>query len=141
MPNVFRGKAQVSGTDANGDFDIIVYPYNESQDMTHEFEEDVIQDPTGSDMAWRSRNEKIMGDIGVFFVGDTVAHAKTGAAFFAPYAIMTVTNCAVAAWNTTWQYVSGSTINQKNNDTARGHLRFRRYVDATQNTLAATTPS
>jgi hypothetical protein len=141
MPNVFRGKAQVSGTDAVGNFDIIVYPVNETQRLTHEFEEDIVQDNTGSDMAWRSRNEKILGEIGVFFVADTVAHSKTGAAFFAPYAIMTVSNCAVAAWNTTWQLVSGSDIDQKNTDIARGHFRWRRYVDATQNTLAAAVPA
>jgi hypothetical protein len=143
MPNIFRGKAQVSGTVFVAD--VILYPWPESMDLNHEFQEDIIHDTSGGDAAWRSRNEMITGELGMVFVdqssSSTAAHAAAGAAFFAPYAILTISTCAVVAWNTTWQVVSGASINQKNTDTAKGKFRLRRYVDSTQNTLAATIPS
>lgn len=129
----------MSGTVFAGD--VILYPTPETMKANHEFEEDVVQDVVGQDTAWRSRNERIMGDLGMVLVGDTFAHAAAGAAFFAPYAIITISTCACVLWNTTWQVISGSDISQQNTGTGKYNLKLRRYVDSTQNTLAAAIPA
>ena len=149
MPQTFRGKAQIAGllsTDGTGIvFDVILYPMPQSMKLSQEFDEDVTQNDIGDDCAWRARNEKYMGDVGMKLMDkgatSTLAHAKTGAAFLSPYAIVTISNAAVAAWNTTWQVVSGGGIDQDNVKIGDISFRLRRYADSTQNTLAATTPS
>ena len=142
MPQTFRGKAQVTGTAFA--CNVILYPWPETIRSTHEFEEDKIQNTIGDDYSWRARNEMIMGDLGMIFVDQSVsstkANAQAGMAYFAPYAILTISGCDAAVYNTTWQVVSGSTMDQKNTDPAKGTFRIRRYTDAAQNALAATTP-
>ena len=143
MPTVFRGKAQVTGSLMVAD--VILYPTAESLDLDHDFEMDIVQDEGGDDQAWRSRNEKYNGDVGMVLVdkssSSTIAHAQAGAAFFAPFAVLTISTCLVAAWNTTFVIMPGSKITQKNNDTGKIMFKLRRYADSTQNTLFATTPS
>ncbi len=139
-----RGKAQVSGTAFVAD--VILYPIAQSLDLTQEFTEQIVEDEQGQDTAWRAYNEKYMGDIGMILidksaVGSTTAsNAKSGAAFFAPLAIVTISTCDAAAWNTTFQIVSGSKIGNKNTETGTIAFKLRRYADSTQNTLAASTP-
>ena len=148
MPQTFRGKAQVSGLlssdGTNIVFDVILYPMPQSMKIGQEFDEDITQNEIGDDCAWRARNEKYMGDIGMKLMdktaGNLIANAKTGAAFLAPYAIVTITKSAITAWNTTWQNISGSSIDQDNVKIGEISFKLRRYADSTQNTLAATTP-
>ena len=143
MANTFRGKAQVVGTAFTAD--VVLYPIANSLKQNHEFQEDIVPDTQGNDYAWRAYNEKYMGDVGLTLVdqssSSTAAHAKAGGAFFAPYAILTISGCDLASWNTTWQIVSGADINQEATAVSKMNLKLRRYADSTQNTLAATIPS
>lgn len=143
MANTFRGKAQVVGTAFT--CDVILYPIAKSLKATQNWEEDAVQDEQGNDTAWRARNEKIEGEVGMILIdksavgSTTAAHAKAGGAFLAPLAILTISTCDHAIWNTTWQLVSGSDI-ANDEGTGKMNYKLRRYVDSTQNTLAASTP-
>ncbi len=134
-----RGKAQVFGIP--GAFDVILYPVQQSFKQNHNFTEEIVKDALGQDSAWAAYNEHIMGDVAMKLIGDTQAHAVAGGAFLAPLAVVTLSGFDLAVLNTTWEIVSGSDIDQTN--TKQGDITFklRRYVDATQNTLAAATPS
>ena len=134
-----RGKATLSGSTAS--FDVSLYPVQQSMKMNQEFEEEIIKDAVGQDTAWLARNEKWMGDIAMKLLGDTAAHAQAGAAFLAPLAIVTITSCLCTAWNSTWQVVNGADISLVNDKVGDIAFKLRRYADATQNTLAGTTPS
>jgi len=146
MANTFRGKAQVAGV--SGDMTVAavaLYPLKESMRFTHNFEEDIIKDEQGNDTSWRGFNEKFDGDVGMRLVmtGDpsTFAAAKALAANLTPYAIVTITNCDIAAWNTSYQVVPGSDIGLTNTTAGTMSWKLRRYVDSAQNTLATTIPS
>ena len=143
MPQVFRGKAQVSGLAMS--IDVILYPSPHDASMDHQFGLDAVQDQNGDDCAWRTRNEMIDGDITCHLIdrtgSPTIAHAKAGAAFLAPLAVVTISSSDVTAWNTTWTVVPGSKIDLKNEGTGSIAFKLRRYVDSTQNALLATTPS
>lgn len=142
MPNTFRGKARVSGSKFVAD--VILYPIANSLKLNQEFDENILGDEQGDDYSWRAHNEKYMGDVGLILVDKSstslAANAKTGAAFFAPLAIITISTCDVAAWNTTFQSISGSSLDNDNKNDGKFDLKLRRYADSTQNTLAATTP-
>ncbi len=134
-----RGKAAVSGCAAT--FDVILYPVQQSMKMSQEYEEEIVKDAVGQDSAWLARNERWMGDIAMKLLGDTAAHAAAGAAFLAPLAVVTITASPVAAFNTTWQITNGSDIGLNNDKVGDINFKLRRYSDATQNTLAQTTPA
>lgn len=146
MANTFRGKAQVAGT--SGTLTIsaaILYALKENMGLNHDFSEDIIADEQGNDCAWRGFNEKYMGDIGMRLVHtgspSSFANAALLAAALVPYAIVTIASCDIAAWNTTWQVVTGGSSGLKNTTAGDMSFKLRRYVDSTQNTLAATIPS
>lgn len=139
MPRTFRGKAQVSGCAMT--IDVIIYPVRQTAKLSQDFEEEIIKNDIGDDAAWRAWNEKYMGDLECALLGDTAANAAIGAAFQAPLAIVTITGCAVTAWNTTHQVISGGSVDLANDKTGRSSFKLRRYADATQNTLAATIPT
>ena len=143
MANTFRGKAQVVGT-AFAAVGVVLYPIANSLKAGHEFQEDIIPDEQGNDYAWRSYNEKIMGDVGLVLIDksavSTAANAKAGGVLLSPYTILTVSGCDLAIWNTTWQIVSGSDINQEATAVGKMTYKLRRYVDPTQNALAASIP-
>ena len=134
-----RGKAQVFGIP--GDFDVILYPVQQSAKLNHNFKEEIVADPLNQDCAWNATNEHIMGDVMMKLLGDTQAHAVAGGAFLAPLAVVTLSGFDLAVYNTTWEIVPGSDIDQKNTSVGDITFKLRRYVDATQNTLAAATPS
>ena len=136
---VSRGKATVNGVAAT--FDVILYPIQQSMKATHQFSQEEAKDALGQDTAWIARNEMIEGDVAMKLLGDTVAHATAGAAFLAPLAVVTISGCTVAAWNTTWIVQPGSDIDTGNTKIGDIAFKLRRYVDGTQNTLYATTPS
>ena len=146
MANTFRGKAQVAGV--SGTLTIaaaVLYALKESMKMTHDFEEDIIKDEEGNDTAWRAFNEKFMGDIGMRLVHtgtpSTFALANALAAALTPYAIVTIADCDIAAWNTTWQVISGGDTGLTNTTAGSMTFKLRRYADTTQNALAATEPA
>ena len=134
-----RGLASVTGV--TGTFDVILYPVQQTIKANHNFDEEIIKDVQGQDNAWIARNEHIMGDIAMKLLGDTAAHAKAGGAFLAPLAVVTISACDLTVLNTTWEVVSGSDIDLANTKVGDITFKLRRYVDATQNTLAAATPS
>ena len=114
-------------------------------DANHEFEDHIVQDQDGNDTAERTSNEKIMGDVNMILIDKSTmtstTNAKGGGAFLGPLAIVTITLCDLAFWNTTWQIVSGSSIKLKNSATGVMLYKMRRYVDSAQNTLMSSIPS
>lgn len=150
MPNTFRGKAQVSGTAFTAD--VILYPIANSLKLSQKWEQDIVKDETGDDYAKRAHNEMYDGDLGMILVDKTgtvtsgvsassAAHAKAGAAFFTPLAIITITACDVAAWVGAYTLESGSDISQENTQTGKIAFKLVKYADSAQNTLMTATPS
>lgn len=139
MPTIKRGKAQVTGV--AGAFDVILYPVQQGMKASHAFDLEATADAQGDDAAWRTRNEMVEGDVAMKLLGDTAAHAKAGGAFLAPLAVVTISGCDLALWNTTWLVVPGSDIDLGNTKVGDITFKLRRYVDSTQNTAFATTPS
>lgn len=134
-----RGKAAVSGI--AGSIDLIVYPVAQSANLTHNFEEEVVKDTTGFDAAWLARNTHKLADFKFKALGTTAATAASGLAFIAPFATVTLSGFATAEFNTTWQNISGASIDLNNTSVADFSTKFRCYTDATQNTLSQTTPT
>lgn len=146
MANTFRGKAQVAGVSGTLTIAaVVLYALKESMQATHNFEEDIIKDEQGNDAAWRAFNERYEADIGMRLVHtnptSTFAGAEALAAFQDPYAIVTISDCDIAEWNTTWQTVSGGGIGLTNTTAGTMTFKLRRYVESVQNTLAATVPT
>jgi hypothetical protein len=146
MANTFRGYAQVAGVSGSLTVAAVaLYPLKESMKFTHNFEEDIIKDEQGNDAAWRAFNEKYEGDLAMRLVmtgsPSTFANAKALAAALTPYAIVAISGCDIAAWNTSYQVITGSDIGLTNNTAGSMSWKLRRYADSTQNTLAVSTPS
>ena len=135
----YRGQAQLAGIP--GTFDVILYKVQQRGNLTHNFELKTAQDEYGQDAAWRATNEYVDGDWEMKLIGDTKAHVKTGAAFLAPLAVITLSGFDLTWLNTTFCHMSGSGINLMNDDIATNGIKMRRYVNSTQNTAFATTPS
>jgi len=134
-----RGKAAVTGI--AGAIDLVVYPVAQSANLTHNFEEEVVKDTSGFDAAWVARNTHKLADFKFKALGDTAAHAAAGLAFITPFATVTLSGFTTAELNTTWQNISGASIDLNNTSVADFATKFRCYVDSTQNTLSQTTPS
>lgn len=146
MANTFRGYAQVAGVSGSLTLSAVAafFPLKESMKLSHNFDEDIIKDEQGNDAAWRAYNEKHEGDIGMRLVmtgsPQTSAAAKLLAAALTPYAIVTLTGCDVALFNSTqWQVVSGGDVGLTNTTAGTMSFKLRKYVDPTQAALAATT--
>lgn len=136
---VFRGKAAVEGV--AGTFDIITYPLQQTGKMTVNAEEEIIKDVHGFDTAWLNRNQHVLADWMFKLLGDTAAHAAAGGVVVAPLAIVTLSGFTLSFLNTTWQNVSGQSIDLANVKVGDFGLKLRAYSDSGQNTSAATTPS
>lgn len=134
-----RGKAAVEGV--VGTFTVILYPLQQSLKVSHDFEEETVKDAHGFDAAWLARNEKYHLDIGMKLVGDTVAHAKAGAAFSTPYTKITISGADVAVLNGDWHIVSGADIDLGNTKVGDINFKLRQYTNTDQNTAATTTPT
>lgn len=134
-----RGKAAVSGT--TGTIDVVIYPVTQSANINHNFEEEIVKDVNGADAAWLARNVHKLADFKFKALGDTAAHAAAGLTFIAPFATVTLSGFTCAEFNTTWQNISGASIDLNNTSVADFATKFRCYTDATQNTLSQTTPA
>lgn len=134
-----RGKAAVTGV--AGTIDIVIYPVAQSANVTHNFEEEVIKDVAGFDVAWVARNTHKLADFKFKALGDTAAHATTGLTFIAPFATVTLAGFSTGELNSTWQNISGASIDLNNTSVADFSTKFRAYVDGTQNTLSQSTPA
>lgn len=139
MPSSKKGKGSVAGIP--GTWDVILYPLAQSIKITHSVDLQVTKDNIGDDASWRANNEKLDGDWAMKLLGDTNAHAKAGAAFLTPLATITASGFDVTVMNTTWSYMGDGSIDLKNDDVGDITVKVRRYVDATQNSAFATTPS
>lgn len=136
---VKRGKATVDGI--VGSIDVVVYPLQQSGKLTQNFEEEVGKDVKGFDAWWLARNEHYLADFGFKIVGDTLANAKAGGVFLAPFATVTLSGFDLTTFNGAYQNVSGADIDLSNVKVGELALKLRRYTDAAQNTAATTTPS
>ena len=140
MPSpIQRGKAAISGV--AGSLDLYVYPVAQSANVNHNFEEEVVKDVNGFDTAWLARNTHKLADFKFKALGTNAATAATGLTFVAPFATVTLTLFASTEFNTTWQNISGASIDLNNTSVADFSVKFRCYTDATQNTLSQTTPA
>lgn len=133
-----RGKAQVSGI--VGSVDLVVYAVAQSGTLTQNTESEVVKDQIGFDCAWRDTNLHYLADFKFKVLGDTVAHAKS-LTFIAPLATVTLSAFDLADFNGTYQNLSGAQIDLANTSIADFAAKFRKYGDATQNTLSQTTPT
>lgn len=136
---VQRGKAAVTGI--AGTIDVVVFPVAQTANVTHNFEEEIVKDVAGFDAAWVARNTHKLADFKFKALGDTAAHAATGLTFIAPFATVTLSGFTTGELNTTWQNISGASIDLNNTSVADFATKFRCYTDSTQNTLSQTTPS
>lgn len=146
MANTFLGKAQVAGTSGTlAVGNVTLNALKEGMDFTHQFEEDIIKDEQGNDAAWRAFNEKYEGDIKMRLVDTGNSSSFAGAAALAatltPYAVVTISDCTIESWNTTYQVIPGSSVGLVNTTAGNMSWKLRRYADSAQNTLATTTPS
>lgn len=134
-----RGKASVEGIP--GSIDLVVYPVAQSGKMTMNFEEEVVKDVHGFDAAWLARNTHYLLDFAFKLLGDTQAHAVSGGVFIAPFATVTLSDFDLAAFNGTYQNISGQEIDLGNTKVGDLNTKFRKYDNSDQNTAATTTPS
>jgi hypothetical protein len=142
MALTFRGRAQVEGV--TNAIDVILRKTMKSMNLTQSFDEQINQDEHGDDCGWKANNEKYEGDLEMWLMDTTTgtrSQVATAAAFLAPYAVITISTCEVTAWNTTYQNISGGSINLENTSTGKQSFKLRRYANSTQNTLAATIPT
>lgn len=122
-------------------FDVILYPVQQSMQMSHKFDHEKIKDADGNDSSQRAQNEMLDGSLEMKLLGDTLAHAQSGAAFFAPLASVTISACPVSIWNGVWFIAPDSNLSLKNDAVGDVSYKLQRYVDATQNTLMTSTPT
>src|SRR5690349_10448272 len=92
-----RGKAVVEGV--RGTIDLVVYPVAQSAKVTHEWDEEIVHDQGGFAAAWLARDMRKLADWAFKALGDTAAHAKTGLAFIAPLATVTLSGFDTAELN------------------------------------------
>ena|SRR5664279_4120000 len=134
-----RGKAAVSGL--AGAFDVIVYPEPQTGDATLNFDSEVVKDRLGNDCAERGRNPHIITSFKMKLLGDSLASAKTGAAFMAPLAIVTLSAFDLADWNGAYSVQSGEKNSLVNTAIGDKDITLKRYTDPTQNALMTSIPS
>lgn len=133
-----RGKASVTGI--VGAVDLVVYPVAQSGTSTQNWEEEIVKDEKGFAAAWVARDLHYLANFKFKMLGDTAAHAKS-VTFIAPLATVTLSGFDLADINGTYQNVSGAQIDLSNVSVADFATNFRKYGDATQNTLSQTTPA
>jgi hypothetical protein len=134
-----RGKANVDGV--RGTIDLVVYPVAQSGKASQNWNEEVIQDASGFDAAWLARNHHYLNDFAFKLLGTTAATAEGGAAFIAPLATVVLSAFEVTQFNGSYQNISGAEIDLGNTKVGDFSLKFRRYADTTQNSLAISTPT
>ena len=134
-----RGKARVEGV--VGSLDVVTYPVAQSGKQTFNFDEDIVKDNIGFAAAWSARDHHRLNDFAFKLLGDTAAHAKTGAAMLAAFATVTLSGFDVADMNGAYQNISGQEIDLGNTKVGDMMLKLRRYDDSTQNTAATTAPT
>jgi hypothetical protein len=148
--NTYRGKAQISGV--SGTVTVAAAAWNllkESAQISRNFEEDIIKDETAGDCAWRASNQKDEGTIGFRLVDTGTPTTQANIETFcsnlldAPYATIVLSGFKPAAFNGSYQAVSGQDLNLSNTTAGSGSIKLRKYVDSTQQTLSTTvfTPS
>lgn len=141
--SVYAGRAQLAGIP--GSFDVILYKVQQRGTITQNFDLKSAFDQWGQDAAWRATNEYLDGDWEMKLIGTadatTFANVKTGAAFLAPLALITLSGFDLTWLNTTWRHMSGSAITLNADDIGSNTIKMRRYVNSTQNTTFAQTPS
>ena len=149
MDNVtFRGQASVEG--CAGSFSVIVW-LPQTVKAADNFEEEIIKDQHGFDCAWLARNQHLLLDVAMKVVGlNGAAKASLLAQSvpLSPLTIITLSNFVFATdydnnggLNGTYQYMSGADLNLSFDKVSEATFKLRKYVDPTQNSLAATTPN
>lgn len=136
---VKRGKASVEGIP--GSIDVVVYPVQQSGKMTQNYEEEKVMDVHGFAAAWLARDEHFLLDFGFKLLGDTQAHAIAGGAFLGPLAVVILTGFDLAAFNGSYQNISGDEIDLSNVGVGTLAKKLRRYSNVDQAAASIATPS
>lgn len=140
---VFRGRAQVEGT--NNTIDVILHKTMRTMGVSQSFDEVINQDEHGNDVAWKAQNEKREVDLDMYLMANaaniTMANVAANAAFLAPYAIVTLSNCVISDMNGAYQLMPGASLSLEQAATGKAAFKLRKYADSAQNNIAVTTPS
>lgn len=165
LPVVFRGYATVEGT--AGTFDAVISnatALNQTVSITQQWEEEVIKDNHGYDIAWLMRNEHATMDIDLMLMATTAAIAAVpvqavapsagvtagtvisalntgGAPFFAAGSQIHFTGFTMAAFNGYFRVLSGCDAKLTNSGAAKYTLKLLKYAGADQQTAFATIPT
>jgi hypothetical protein len=145
MANTFRGKAQISGVSGTVTVAAVAWKLlKEGSRISRGFEEDIIKDETGNDSAWKASNVKDEGDIGFRLVDTSTPTTEANIETFCtnllgnPYATIVLSGFKPAAFNGSYQAISGQEMSLSNTTAGSGSMKLRKYVDATQQTLSTT---
>lgn len=137
---IAKGKAQIDGI--VGTFNVFSpVPTPQTARCSTQGEEQTEKDNLGFDNAWRVRNLRYETDVTFLLQGTTAANAIASGAVVAPLTKVTLSGFDLAVFNGDWQLMLGQEWDLGNTKAATMNVKLRRYADATQNTLAGTTPS
>lgn len=146
-----KGVATIEGIP--GSFDVIVW-LPQTGKFNDNFEDELIKDQHGFDIAELARNQHIMGDIAMKIAGVSSASPSTAAQLaaqvwpLAPLTTVTLSgfvfatdNAGGGGLNGQWTYQSGADLSLNFDKVADATFKLKKYVDPTQNLLMNTTPS
>ena len=134
-----RGKAAIEGVAAV--FDVILYPEPQSAKLGRAADEETIKDRHGATCTQLWRDEHYTCDLNMKLLGDTTAHATTGADFLALGAKVTISTATAAKMNGEWQVLAGDDIDLGNTKVGDINFKLRRFKDDAQNALLLSTPA
>jgi hypothetical protein len=143
MPQeVINGTAILHGIRNDGsDIDIDYLGFIESSKIQHLFDREEIKDEQGFDASIIASNERYECDITLTPKGATRAAVEAATISLEPLDSITFSNFAVDLFNGGWIYIGDQSIELSKGKEGKVTLKFRKYVDETQNTSLNTTVS
>jgi hypothetical protein len=162
---VFRGYMGLEGT--AGTYDVLaanIAPFNQSGKVTQHWEDEIIKDNHGYDMAWLMRNENAQVEVDVYLlskstggaaataVASPVAVVAPGAAagaalsnllmpFLTPGSVVNLSGFAVTGFNGTYRLLAGAEASITNTGLAKYNLKLLKYANSDQQLGIAIIPA
>lgn len=167
--NVIRGKYTQIGVP--GTFDAYLYATQQTGTFTQNMDTQKVQDSNGADVSWLFQNENLEADYALKLIGDTSSHtlapaqavsasptgytspgtgayagsavSSLGQPFLSPGSciVFTASSPTLAAADGIFQVQPGSSMDLSNQSPGDLKIKLKRYANADQNNLMATTPS
>jgi len=109
--------------------------------VTQNFEMEEVKDSGGFTASRQARNAKLEKKISFKPTSTTLALAKTATVLLAPLATLTFSGSDASDFDGSWQLLSGSEIQIKNDATAEYSVNCDAFQDSTQRALILSTPS